>query len=291
MARKENALQRKLRKARERAERAAYERGDIPPRMGKGAKGKARAEERRRTAQREYHEFLTRPAEQTARMKAGDIRAEVEALHDLAYGKFRALMEQGTPNAATVKYMNEFAGMNVPDMNINELRHTANALRNWLRRKDLYLERQKRAQEKTLARLRAEGLTVTAADLPDYWDFVNKAQHSSYYRKPEGSQGSPDKATKQAFARMMRGEITMQDALNEAEQGMKESYERTVKNNGFVASPLEYNAGVQPSQPSKLLAHFTEGMRLLAKQPTNRAQRRAEKRRKKRGNSSGFMQF
>lgn len=279
---KETAKQRHLRKMRERAQREAYERGDIPPAMGRGARGKARAEERRRTAQKEYHEFLTRSAEQTARMKAVDIRAEVEALHDLAYGKFRALMEQGTPNAATVKYMNEFAGMNVPEMNVNELRHTANALRNWLRRKDLYLERQKRAQNKTLARLRAEGLTVTADDLPNYWDFVNKAQHSSYYRKAEGSQGSPDKATKQAFARMMRGEITMQEALNEAEQGMKESYERTVKNNGFVASPLEYNASVQPAESSKLLAHFKADMRLSTAKPTNRAQRRAEKRRKKR---------
>lgn len=291
MAKKENALQRKLRKARERAERAAYERGDIPPAMGRGAKGKARAEERRRTAQREYHDFLTRPADQTSRMTASDIRAEVEALHDLAYGKFRALMEQGTPNAATSLYMENFAGMNVPDMNINELRHTANALRKWLGRKDLYLKRQKRSQQRVIDQLRKQGITVTAADLPSYWDFVRKAQSMPFSRAVKHSTGSPDTNVKQAFARMMRGEITMQEALNEAETGLRHDYEQAITHNGLVASPLEYNAGVQPSQPSKLLAHFTADMRLPTKQHTNRAQRRAEKRRKKRGNSSGFMQF
>lgn len=274
MARKETAKQRRARKERERAQRLAYERGDIPAGMPKSRTGREQREQARRAVQREYSHFLNRPAEETSSMTAEQVRAEVAALHDIAYGKFRAMMQQGTPTAGTSKYITDFAGINVDEMDINELRAYASNFRKWLRRKDIIPKRARAIQQNQLRFLRSQGITdVKPEDLDKYFDLFSK------YRQLHKGQsiGSPEIA--KAFSEMRAGNLSMRDALTMAEKEMEKTYERNVRNAGF-SSPLDIRTGVQPAKPSQLSAWYRAGMRLDTA-PKNRAQRRAAKKKRR----------
>jgi hypothetical protein len=274
LARKETAKQRRQRKERERAQQAAYERGDIPAALPKSRAGRARHEQARREMQREYSRFLNRSGDETSLMTKEQVRNEVFALHDIAYDKFRALMQQGTPTAGTSKYITDFAGINVDEMTIDELRAYASKFRKWLKRKDIIPKRALNNQNKQLKFLRSQGITdVKPEDLDQYFDLFSKYRqlHKGY------SIGSPEIA--KAFAAMRDGNLSMKDALFMAEKEMGKTYERNVRNAGF-SSPLDIATGVQPAKPSQLSAWYRAGMRMDTT-PKNRKQRRQAKKKRR----------
>lgn len=270
MARKETAKQRRARKERERAQRLAYERGEIPAGVPKSKTARQKHEQQRREIQRDYARFLTRSAAETSRMNAGDVRAEVSALHDIAYDRYRTMMKQGTPSAGTVQYENDFAGINVDAMSINELRAYASKFRHWLQRKDIIPKRAAALQRKQLQFLRKQGIdNPTPADLDRYFDLFSK------YRQTHKGQsiGSPQIA--QAFAMARAANMTMQQALTTAEKEIEKAYERNVRNAGF-ASPLDVGTGVQPAKFGQFSVRYPAFMHMDTT-PKNRKQRRQAK--------------
>lgn len=274
MARKETAKQRRQRKERERARQAAYERGEIPAALPKSRAGRARHEQARREMQREYSRFLTRPASESAKMQGADIRAEVAALHDIAYDRYRAMMQQGTPSAGTVIYENDFAGLNVDAMTVNELRAYASKFRHWLQRKDIIPKRAAALQRKQLQFLRKQGIdNPTPADLDRYFDLFSK------YRQTHKGQsiGSPQIA--QAFAKARAANMTMQQALTAAEKEIDKAYERNMRNAGYQ-SPLETGVRVQPAQSGQLSIRYPAGV-YMDTTPKNRKQRRQAKKKRR----------
>lgn len=285
MARRETAKQRRERKTRERKQREAYERGTIPPAIGKGKRGRQKAMERMQTAQRQLHEIVNRSASEANTLTTEQFRDEVYALHELAYEKYSALVSQGTPNAATVIYESEFALMPIHGMTLNELRAFAAKLRHWLKRKDLYTKRQKHYQQSQIQRLKAYGIDASADSLKDYYDFVSKARQLGANPNWKNTRGSPPVSVKIAYSRYQSGEISLADAIHEAIEGMKREYEQSIKATTFGFNPLESGIGVQSAQPSKLLATYKAAARMPkfgTATPTNRAQRRAAKKKKRR---------
>ena len=274
MARKETAKQRRQRKERERAQQAAYERGDIPAALPKSRAGRARHEQARREIQRAYTQFLTRPASESAKMQAADIRAEVAALHDIAYGKYYAMMRQGTPSAGTVIYENDFAGLNVDEMSVNELRAYASKFRHWLQRKDIIPKRAAALQRKQLQFLKKQGIdNPTPADLDRYFDLFSK------YRQTHKGQsiGSPQIA--QAFAKARAANMSMEQALTAAEKEIEKAYERNMRNAGF-ATPLETRERLQPAQSGQFSLRYPAFMHMDTT-PKNRKQRRQAKKKRR----------
>lgn len=285
MARKENAKQRRERKERERKQAELYRKGYIEPAIGKGRHGKKRALERVQSAQREMHTLLSRSPNEANALNTAQMREELYALHDIAYQKYSALISQGTPNAATVQYESEFDYIPIATMTLNEMRGVAAKLRHWLKRKDLYLKRQKRYQEAQVKRLQKLGIEATLDDLPDYYDFVSKARQLGMNPNWKNAQGSPPVSVKIAYARYRSGEISLADALQEAVEGMRREYEHSITANTFGFNPLESGLSVQSAQPSKLLATYKAALRMPTVRqltPTNRAQRRSTKKKKKR---------
>lgn len=285
MAKRETAKQRRERKTRERKQRELYERGQIPPAIGKGKRGREKAMERMQTAQRKLYEIVNRSASDANTLPTEQFRDEVYALHELAYEKYSRLIEQGTPNAATVTYESEFALMPIHGMTLNELRAFAAKLRHWLKRKDLYAKRQKHYQQSQIQRLKAYGIDANADSLKDYYDFVSKARQLGANPNWKNTRGSPPVSVKIAYARYQSGEVSLADALHEAIEGMKREYEQSVTATTFGFNPLESGISIQSAQPSKLLAHFKAAARMPKfgqQQPTNRAQRRAAKKKKRR---------
>lgn len=284
MAKNETAKQRRERKTRERKQRELYERGQIPPAIGKGKRGREKAMARMQTEQRKLHEIVNRSASDANTLPTEQFRDEVYALHELAYEKYSRLIEQGTPNAATVMYESEFALMPIHGMSLNELRAFAAKLRHWLKRKDLYAKRQKHYQQSQIQRLKSYGIDANADSLKDYYDFVSKARQLGANPNWKNTRGSPPVSVKIAYARYQSGEVSLADALHDAIEGMKREYEQSITATSFGFNPLESGISVQRPESSRLLAHFKTASRMpkFGQQPTNRAQRRAAKKKKRR---------
>lgn len=285
MAKRETAKQRRERKTRERKQRELYERGQIPPAIGKGKRGRQKAMERMQTAQRQLYEIVNRSATDANTIPTEQFRDEVYALHELAYEKYSALISQGTPNAATVIYESEFTLMPIHGMTLNELRAFAAKLRHWLKRKDLYAKRQKHYQQSQIQRLKAYGIDANADSLKDYYDFVSKVRQLGASPNWKNTRGSPPVSVKIAYARYQSGESSLADAIHDALEGVKREYEQSITANTFGFNPLDAGISVQRPESSRIPAHFKTAVRLPKfgqQTPTNRAQRRAAKKKKRR---------
>ena len=225
---KMNAKQRHLKRQAEKLARALYEAGTTAPKAPKKTSARRRAEAEIREAQRAESALINQSSGDTAQMSKADLIDAVKQLHDIAYGRYYALMQQGTPNAATSIYETEFAGMNPEGMTVNALRATMAKLQKWLKRKDTGRKKAKRAQKKTLDYLKKHGFpNVTADDLDDFFDaYARFLEYHGY-----GSRYTAGRVAAFAgvYAEMENPLENMQDLLDKADKEMRREYER---NNG-----------------------------------------------------------
>lgn len=184
MAKKQTAAQRRMRKQAEKLARALYDAGKRPAAQPKRAAAKRAAREEIRQTQIFEARQRNMSSEEVAKLTKQDAAALLRDLHDQAYRRYYALMQQGTPNAATSIYESDFAGLNPDGMTINAIRAKIAALQKWLRRKDVSLKRAKRKQQKDLEWLRDHGFPdVTVDELEDFYDMYAKYLEYAGYGK------------------------------------------------------------------------------------------------------------
>lgn len=257
---KETNKQRRERRERERIEKAAER--------------KARAEsfQEWRTRTRDIARFINKPYEQTNALNETALQIEVTALHGMAYERYSALLAQGTPNAATVKYETEFGGLNPAENNLNANRAIAAKLRSWLKRKDAILTRAKRQQEKTLKWARKQGYTGDAEGLKELFEYM------ANYEDLHGGQYNY-KLFPTVYSAIVDSGGSMQDVFKEYEKREREQYERDMSKTEFGGAPLEVRGGVRAPNPSELLASFKQS---LSTPRTGRQTKKTKSKRRKR---------
>lgn len=238
MAKKLTAKQKRMRKEAEKKQRAAYQAGKIP--AGKSKKPKSQNVPRGTNAERNAARIAERrTAAETAKLSKSDLSAEIVALWDKAYKRYRRLMEQGTPTAATAIYEQNFAGMNPYKNNANTNRAMAAQLKTWLKRKDTRATKAKKVQTKTLEYVRKHGLPNMKKDeLTKFFELFEKyldwtggipagfVQYLEHFAKAYSKyRENPDENMEKIF----------EDALNR----MREAYADNYKPSDFAANPLE----------------------------------------------------
>ena len=173
-----------MRKQAEKLARALYQVGKTPAAEPKRAAAKRAAKEEIRQAQILESKQQRMSSEEVAKLSKQDAAALLRDLHDQAYRRYYALMQQGTPNAATAIYETDFAGLNPDGMTANAIRAKIAALQKWLRRKDVSPKRAKRKQQKDLEWLRGHGFPdVTEEELEDFYDMYAKYLEYAGYGK------------------------------------------------------------------------------------------------------------
>lgn len=230
--RKLTALQKRRRKEAERRDRARYEAAKRPP-------SPIPAEPRARADRAAAKAAAGRSAEQAAKLSKAQLSADVTALWDKAYAKYRRLMAQGTPNAATAIYEQNFAGMNPERNTMNKNRALLAQLKSWLKRKDTSATKAKKAQRKTMKYLKEHGFpNISQDELSEFWDLYDK------YLEYTG--GIPQGAKKyiESFAsayQKYRDDPTgnMGEMFDDARRRMYEEYESDYDPSALAASPLE----------------------------------------------------
>lgn len=231
--RKLTALQKRIRKEKERKERAAYE-----ARKAKSV-NVPRGTMRNESQKKAIRDARKRTAADTAKLNRAQLTAEVSALWDAAYKKYRRLMQQGTPTAATVIYEQNFAGMNPARMNMNTLRAQSVKLKNWLKRKDVSATKSKKAQKSTLKYLRSHGFPqISADDLTKFFDLYQK------YLEYTGGVPQGVKKYLEHFATAYEKykenpEENMQRIFDNARERMYVEYESTFNAAAFAENPLD----------------------------------------------------
>lgn len=170
-----NAAQRRARKAAEKIAQALYEQGKTPAAKPQGKTARRKIEAEIREEQRREAAKITMSSGEVSQLSKAQAEDLLRDLHDIAYGKYYRLMQQGTPNAATAIYENEIAGLDPSRMTINAMRAKIALLQRWIRRKDTSAKRAKRTQRKTLEYLKNHGFPqVTADDLDDFFDLYSR---------------------------------------------------------------------------------------------------------------------
>lgn len=238
MAKKLTAKQKRMRKEADKKQRAAYQAGKIP--AGKSKKPKLQNVPRGTNAQKKaVNVARNRTTAETAALSKQKLIADVSALWDSAYKKYRRLLQQGTPTAATVIYEQNFAGMNLQKMNVNTLRAQSAKLKNWLKRADTSATKTKKSQRKTLKYLHEHGFKKIKAD--DLQQFFNL-----YQKYLEYTGGIPQGVVKyiehfaNAYSKCKENpEENMQKIFDEARERMYAEYESTFNAAEFAQNPLE----------------------------------------------------
>lgn len=173
-----------MRKQAEKLARALYQAGQVPAAEPKRAAAKRAAKEEIRQAQIFEAKQQRMSSEEVAKLSKQDAAALLRDLLDQAYRRYYALMQQGTPNAATAIYETDFAGLNPDGMTANAIRAKIAALQKWLRRKDVSPKRAKKKQKKDLEWLRGHGFPdVTEEELEDFYDMYAKYLEYAGYGK------------------------------------------------------------------------------------------------------------
>lgn len=222
MAKKQTAAQRRMRKQAEKLARALYEAGKRPAASPKRAAAKRAAREEIRQAQILEARQRNMSSEDVAKLTKQDAAALLRDLHDQAYRRYYALMQQGTPNAATAIYESDFAGLNPDGMTVNAIRAKIAALQKWLRRKDVSLKRARKKQQKDLEWLRDHGFPdVTADELEDFYDMYAKYLEYAGY----GKHYITGRLANFASVYSQLEDPSLPDALKRIDEEMRRQYE------------------------------------------------------------------
>lgn len=232
---KPTAKQRRMQKAREKAERARYLESKKP--KAPAPDNVTRARERK--AKQELKLARQRSSAEVAALKGQQVIAELNILWDEAYRKYRRLMQAGTPNAATAIYEQNFAGMNPAANNLNKNRALIAALKKWLARKDTSTTRAKKARRKTERQFEREfGYSkMTDEERRAFWSMYNKyveytggiPQGSKHYLKHFSN-------AYQTYRENPR--MTQKELFDNARERMMKEYEQSISADTFSVDPL-----------------------------------------------------
>lgn len=239
MAKKKlTAKQQRMRRERERAERAAYQAGQIKPAPKKPAKQRATSEAKK--TKRAVSEARRRTAAETAAMTNAAVIGDIMRLWDAAYSKYRRLMAQGTPNLATSIYEQNFAGMDPTQNNVNKNRALATALRKWLKRKDVSATKAKKQKKKT------ERMFEKSFGYDKMTDEEKRAFWDSYKKFVEYSGGVPQGAKHYVkhFSNAYKvyrdnPGMSQQQLFESARERMMKEYEQSLSVDTFGQNPLD----------------------------------------------------
>lgn len=222
MAKKQTAAQRRMRKQAEKLARALYQAGKRPAAAPKRAAAKRAAREEIRQAQIHEAQQRNMSSEEVAKLSKQDAAALLRDLHDQAYRRYYALMQQGTPNAATAIYESDFAGLNPDGMTVNAIRAKIAALQKWLLRKDVSPKRARKKQQKDLEWLRDHGFPdVTEDELEDFYDMYAKYLEYAGY----GKHYITGRLANFANVYAQLEDPSLPDALKKIDEEMRRQYE------------------------------------------------------------------
>lgn len=235
------AKQKRLRKEREKAERAAYQRGEVKTRASR--KRKPQDIEPKRKTGKQATAYRHRSAEETAKLSREDLAREVERLWDDAYRKYRRLKEAGIANAATALYESEFAGMNPWENNVNKNRALAAMLRKWLQRKDTSVTKGKKNKSRMKRKF-----------FKDFDEFFEEEDENEVMREfwetwdmfLEWMGGMPEEYQKyieyfrEAYLEWKQNpEMTMEEMFQNAKSKIMESYAESYESGRPFTNPLD----------------------------------------------------
>lgn len=239
MAKKKlTAKQQRMRRERERAERAAYQAGQIKYAPKKPAKQRSASEAKK--TKRAVSEAQRRTAAETAAMTNAAVIGDIMRLWDAAYAKYRRLMAQGTPNLATSLYDQNFAGMDPTQNNVNKNRAIVTALRKWIKRKDVSATKAKKQKKKT------ERMFEKSFGYDKMTDEEKRAFWDSYKKYVEYIGGVPQGAKHyiKHFSNAYKvyrdnPGMTMQQLFENARERMMKEYEQSISVDTFGQNPLD----------------------------------------------------
>ena len=237
---KPTAKQRRMQKARERAERAAYERGEIKPKAPKAKAKRERAETARRAEQSAATGYRRLSAAETAKLPNSELIANIMRLWDDAYRKYRALKAAGISNVATSLYEESFAGMNPAENNINQNRAIATALKKWLKRKDTSVSRSKKNKKKTERLFEKEfGYDKMSEDeRREFWNLYKK--YVEYVGGiPQGASHYLKHFSNAYKVYREKSQVTQKQLFDSARERMMKEYEQSISADTFGGNPLE----------------------------------------------------
>lgn len=292
MAKKQTAAQRRMRKQAEKLARALYDAGKTPAAQPKRAAAKRAAREEIRQAQIFEARQRNMSSEEVAKLTKQDAAALLRDLHDQAYRRYYALMQQGTPNAATAIYESDFAGLNPDGMTINAIRAKIAALQKWLRRKDVSLKRAKKKQQKDLEWLRDHGFPdVVEDELEDFYDMYAKYLEYAGY----GKHYITGRLANFANVYSQLEDPSLPDALKRIDEEMRRQYELDTgdafgglqlsdggdvqhENAGSVAAP-----GAKPSRGPRANRKRKSRKKAAAQRKSSKLAARKAKRKRKKG--------
>lgn len=173
-----------MRKQAEKLARALYQAGRVPAAEPKRTAARQKKREAVRQEQKLHYEWINMRPDDVSQMSKGNTKKLLQDLLAIAHAQYSMLIEQGTPNAATAIFENDFAFLNPDDMTINAMRAKIIGLQKWLRRKDVSPKRAKKKQQKDLEWLRGHGFPdVTEEELEDFYDMYAKYLEYAGYGK------------------------------------------------------------------------------------------------------------
>lgn len=173
-----------MRKQAEKLARALYQAGKTPAAEPKRTAARQKKREAARQEQKLHYEWINMRPDDVSQMSKGNTKKLLQDLLAIAHAQYSMLIEQGTPNAATAIFENDFAFLNPDDMTINAMRAKIIGLQKWLRRKDVSPKQAKKKQQKDLEWLRDHGFPdVTEEELEDFYDMYAKYLEYAGYGK------------------------------------------------------------------------------------------------------------
>ena len=246
-----------MRKQTEKLARALYQAGKTPAAQPKRAAAKRAAKEEIRQAQILESRQQRMSSEEVAKLSKQDAAALLRDLLDQAYRRYYALMQQGTPNAATAIYETDFAGLNPDGMTANAIRAKIAALQKWLQRKDVSPKRAKKKQKKDLEWLRDHGFPdVTEEELEDFYDMYAKYLEYAGY----GKHYITGRLANFANIYSQLEDPSLPDALQRIDEEMRRQYELDTGDQ-FGGLQLSGKSDVQHADTSPMAAPGPEPSR------------------------------
>ena len=174
MAKKLTALQKRQRKEKERKEREAYQRGGIKPQQPKGKAARRKAAADYAEQQRQQHAARKRSAKDVSTLTREQLKQDLHRLFKEAESKYQRLVDADIVNKATHIFEDNFAGLDIDGVTVNEMRAKIAALKQYLKRKDLRKTRAKKTKKKMEERFFKDWDSATDAARAEFWELWEK---------------------------------------------------------------------------------------------------------------------
>ena len=247
---KPNAAQRRAKKQAEKLARALYAAGKVAAKKPQNPTARRKQQAQKSKEQSFNDSLIYLSSADFAQASKKNKMDFIRRLRDEAYRRYKKLIDQGTPNAATAVFETEFfAGIDPEGMSENAMRATFVKLQKWLRRKDVSAKSAQKRQEHTLDYPREHGFPdVTADDLEGFFDTY--ARFLEYHGYGSRYFSGRIAAFTEIYAEYETPLDSMQEIFERADEEMRREYERNNGADTFGGIQLSPGGGLQsPNAP------------------------------------------